>query len=79
MAIVLFWDFTSDGGYWDYSTSCLPEPSRIKKKHANIFIRIKWFALISVWKFNNRKWKKCRHKTRALEKYKGSLTKGYWV
>jgi len=79
MAMILFWDFTSDGDYWDYTTSCLPEPSRIKKKNANIFIRIKWFVLISVWKFNNRKWKKCRHKTKALEKYKDSLTKGYWV
>ena len=75
MALPMFWE--SDGGYWDYNTSCLPEPSRIKKKNANIFIRIKWFILISIWKFNNRKWKKCRHKTKALEKYKDSLTKGY--
>ena len=77
--MILFWDFTSDGGYWDYTTSCLPEPSRIKKKRANITIRLKWFVLILIWKVKNRKWKKCRQKNKALNKYKKSLMKGYSV
>ena len=75
--MTLFWDFTSDGGYWDYTTSCLPEPSRIKKEKANIVIRLKWFILILIWKFNNRKWKKCRQKIKALNKYKNKLMKEY--
>ena len=53
------------------------EPSRIKNKRANIFTKVKWFVLILVWKFNNRKWTKCRHKTKALDKYKHELMKGY--
>lgn len=77
MALPMFWDFTSDGGYWDYSTSCLPEPSRIKKKKTNIFTKLKWYTLILLWKFKNRKWSKCRQKSRALDKYKNKLMKGY--
>lgn len=77
MALSMFWE--SDRGYWDYSTFCLPEPSRIKKKKANIFIKAKWFMLILLWKFKNRKWTDCRHKRKALEKYKESLMKGYKV
>ena len=79
MAAILFLDFMSDGDYWDYIASCLPEPSRIKQKKANIFIHFKWFALIIVWKFNNRQWTKCRQKHRALDKYKRELMKGYDV
>ena len=77
MAMILFWEFTGDGDYWDYTTSCLPEPSRIKKKNANMFIRIKWFVLISIWKFKNRKWNECKQKRKALDKYKRKLMKGY--
>lgn len=73
MAMILFWDFTSDVDYWDYTTSCLPEHHRIKKKKANIIIRLKWFILILIWKFNNRKWNKCRQKTRTLNRYIKSL------
>lgn len=69
----IFYDFTCelDSSYW------LPKLSAIKKKKANIFIKTKWFMLILLWKFNNRKWKKCRHKSRALAKYKWKLMKGY--
>ena len=68
--IFLFWDFTGEYGYWLYDKSDLPEPSRIKKKKANIFIKVKWFMLIQMWKINHRRWTKCRHKTKALNKYK---------
>ena len=74
MGMILFWDFISDGDYWDYTTSCLPEPSRIKKKNANIFIRIKWFILISIWKFNNRKWSQILHRIR-LQNFRFELYK----
>ena len=80
MTPVLFFDFTS--GYEEFHNATfndILEPSRIKRKKANIFIKIKWFILISLWKFNNRKWIKCRHKTKALNKYKETLMKGYWV
>lgn len=75
--MILFWEFIGDGDYRGYTTSCLPEPSRIKKKKANIFIRVKWSMLILIWKFNNRKWKKCRQKKKALDKYKRKIMKGY--
>lgn len=54
-----------------------PKPSRINKKKANMFIKVKWFLLILIWKFNNRQWINCRQKTRALDKYKWELMKGY--
>ena len=79
MVLPMFWEFETDGGYWDYNTSRLPEPSRIKKKKANIFIRFKWLLLILLWKFNHRKWKKCRHKSKMLKRYKESLMKGYRI
>lgn len=79
MTTLLFWDFMTDGDYFDYTTTVSSEPSRIKNKNANIIIRLKWFILILVWKFNNRKWHNCRKKSKALHKYKKSLTKGYWV
>ena len=75
MALQIFWDTTLDGDYWDYTISCLSEPYRIKKKKANIFIRLKWFILILVWKFKNRKWKNHRKKNRALDRYKEKLMK----
>lgn len=76
---LMFWDFT---GEWDYTIYKsmqydVPEPSRIKKKKANMFTKVKWFILIQIWKFNNRKWRKCRHKNKALERYKATLIKGY--
>ena len=53
--------------------------TELKRKKANIFIKAKWFMLILLWKFKNRKWTDCRHKRKALEKYKDSLMKGYKV
>ena len=79
MVLPIFWDFTSEGCYWDCTVSCLPEPSRIKKKKANIFIRLKWLMMILMWKFKNRKWNKCRQKIRSLDRYKYELMKGYTV
>lgn len=75
MALPMFWDITFD---WEYTTTYSSEPPRIKKKKANIFIKFKWFVSILMWKFNNRKWNKCRQKSKALEKYKDLLMKGYW-
>ena len=49
--------------------------TELKRKKANIFIRLKWFILILVWKFKNRKWKNHRKKNRALDRYKEKLMK----
>ena len=76
---LIFWDFTGEWDYVNYASTQhnIPEPSRIKKKKANIFTKVKWFILIQIWKFNNRNWNKCRHKNKALERYKDTLMKGY--
>ena len=76
---LMFWDFTGEWDYIGYTSiqHDVPEPSRIKKKKANMFTKVKWFILIQIWKFNNRKWNKCRHKNKALERYKDVLMKGY--
>lgn len=80
MAFTILLDFMSELDYnyqYTFTRFDVPEPSRIKNKRANIFTKVKWFVLILVWKFNNRKWTKCRHKTKALDKYKYKLMKGY--
>ena len=78
---LIFWDFTGEWDYIDYTSTQynVPEPSRIKKKKANIFIRLKWLMMILMWKFKNRKWNKCRQKIRSLDRYKYELMKGYRV
>lgn len=81
MALPIVWDFITEGEYWDYTTTLLPESPKIKKEKtkikANIFTKIKWFVLVLVWKFNNRKWNKCRQKTKALNNYKLKIMKGH--
>ena len=76
---LMFWDFTGEWDYMDYKSiqHNVPEPSRIKKKKATIIHKGKWFILTIIWKFNNRKWTKCRQKIKALDKYKYELMKGY--
>ena len=72
----LYWEFMRDGDYYEYTSVMAPEPSRIKKKQTNNIISLKYFIMILIWKFNNRKWTKCRQKTKALNKYKNELLKG---
>lgn len=81
MVLPVFWDFTGDveDFYTCTYTNYHSEPSRNKTKKINIFTKIKWFMLILIWKFNNRKWKKCRQKSRSLDRYKETLMRGYNV
>lgn len=76
---ISFCDFYIEKNYNYKNHSNESKPYRNERKRANIFIRLKWFILILIWKMNNRKWKKCRHKIKALNKYKEILMKGYRI
>lgn len=46
-----------------------------KKTHFRFFKMIKCEILILLWRFHNRHWKSCKHKNKALKKYRNKLYK----